>query len=206
MQLALAVLAEILAESVFHVLLGEEYVHALEFGIIGSHAVILQTLDGVHTLFGHILLGEHLGELLGAVVAEVDEDYHIALLDGTVYGRVDDRLYKLVGHAVGVALLHGLNHVGGFLALALDEQVVSLFHAVPSLVAVHGVEAADDAGDVSAVGCAGVSNLLDKSGSALGVGVATVHEAVYEGLVQAILLGDFNQLEEVVERRVYAAS
>ena len=46
----------------------------------------------------------------------------------------------------------------------------------------------------------------DESLAALRVGVASVHEAVYEGAVaDAILLGDVAQLEQMVERRVHAA-
>ena len=48
--------------------------------------------------------------------------------------------------------------------------------------------------------------LGDESLAALGVGVAAVHEAVYEGaLGHAVFAGDVNEFEEVVERRVNAA-
>ena len=48
--------------------------------------------------------------------------------------------------------------------------------------------------------------LLDEALAALRVGVTAVHEAVDEGSVlQAIFIGDVAELEQVVERRVYAA-
>ena len=47
--------------------------------------------------------------------------------------------------------------------------------------------------------------LLDEAHTALRVGVASVHEAVYESLRQPVLLSYFHELEQVVERRVYAA-
>ena len=41
--------------------------------------------------------------------------------------------------------------------------------------------------------------ILDKSLAALRVGVASVHEAVYEHLVKTIFLAYLDELEEVVE-------
>ena len=173
--------------------------HALEVGVVRSHAVVLQVLDGVHAFLGHVLLCEHVSELASAVVAEVDEDDDVALLDGALHLGVVDRLDKLVGHTLGVALVHGLQQVVGLLALALNEQVVGLFHAVPTVVAVHGVETSHDAGDVCVVLVAALQHLLNEALAALRVAVAAVHEAVHVGLLQAILLRDLEQLEEVVE-------
>ena len=84
-QLFLTLAREIFAECIFHILFREEDVYTLERCIVWSHAVVLQILHGLHTLFGHILLGEHNGKFLSAVVAEVDEDNHIALFNHTVY-------------------------------------------------------------------------------------------------------------------------
>ena len=50
-----------------------------------------------------------------------------------------------------------------------------------------------------------VGELLNETLTTLGVGVATIHEAVDVGLLDVIFLGDVCQLEQVVERRVYAA-
>ena len=47
---------------------------------------------------------------------------------------------------------------------------------------------------------------FDEALAALRVGVAAVHEAVYEGaLGNAVFLSDFHEFEQVVERRVHAA-
>lgn len=143
--------------------------------------------------------------LLGAVVAEVDEDDYIALLDSAVDGLVVDRLDKLVGNAVGIALLYGLDHIGGLLALSVDQQVVSLLDAVPALVAVHSVETADDAGNVCAVSFAHLARVFDKACAALGVGVTAIHEAVYVSVAQSVLFRNLDELEEMIERRVNAA-
>ena len=144
--------------------------------------------------------------LLGAVVAEVDEDYHVALLNESVHAAVVDRLHELVGHALVIAVLHGLHHVGGLRSLALYQQVVGFAHALPALVAVHGIEAAHYRGYGGIVVGTHLLYLLYESLARLGVGVASVHEAVNEGLsLQTILLAHFDELEEVVERRVNAS-
>ena len=198
-ELLLAHLAEILAKCVFHVFLGEEYVHALERSVVGSHAVVVQVLDGVHAFCRHVFLGEHLGEFLGTVVAEVHEDNHVALVDGSVHLGVVDRLDELIGHVLVIAFLHGFHHVVGLLSLALYEQVVGFLHTVPALVAVHGIETADDACHVGIVLFTGLGHLLDESLAALGVGVATVHEAVHVGILQSVMLAYLEELEEMVE-------
>ena len=201
-----ALLTEVFAQGVLDVLLGEEDVEACERGVVGRHAVVLQAGDGVHSLLGHVLLCEDDGELLGAVVAVVEEDDDVALLDGAVDERVVDGLDELVGDAFVVAFLHGLEEVFGLFAFGADEQVVGYLDAFPAFVAVHGVEAAYDAGDVGIAGfLTFLQHLSDEALAALGVGVAAVHEAVHEGVLHAVLLADFDEFEEVVERGVYAA-
>ena len=176
----------------------------LEVGVIRRHAVVLQVLDGVHALLRHILLGQHLRELTGAVVAEVDEDDDVAFLNGAVDLGVVDGLDELIGHAVGVALVHCLEQVVGLFALALNEQVVGFLDAVPALVAVHGVETADDGGDVGVVLLAAVEDVLDEALTALWIGIAAVHEAVHEGVLQSVFLGNLDELEQMVKRGVHA--
>ena len=135
-----------------------------------------------------------------------DEDDDIALLDAAVDGTVVDGLDELVRHTVIVRLLHGGNHVGRLLAFALDQQVVGFLDTLPALVAVHSIEAAHDAGDGCVVLGADVSNLLDEALARLGVGVAAIHETMYERLVlQSVVLAYLNEFEKVVEAGVYAA-
>ena len=85
MQLLLALLTQVFAQGILYVLFGEEDVNTLEVGIIRSHAIVLQILDGMHTLLRHILLGQRDGHLLSTVVTEVDEDHNITLFNRTVY-------------------------------------------------------------------------------------------------------------------------
>ena len=148
-QLRLAVVREILAQRVLHVLLVKEDMDALERSVVGGHAVVLQTGDGVHAFLGHVLLGEHDGQLLGAVVAVVEENHGVAFLDGAVESAVHDGLHELVGHAFVIGFLHCLHHVGSLLSGSADEHVVGFLHTCPTLVAVHGIETSHDGGYAS---------------------------------------------------------
>ncbi len=91
------------------------------------------------------------------------------------------------------------------LAFALHEQIIGHLHAVPALVAVHGIVAADDAGHGAGTLGAMILQLLDESLARAGVGVAAVHEAVQIHLLQAVVGRDVAQGEDMVERRVHAA-
>ncbi len=101
--------------------------------------------------------------------------------------------------------MHCCDHVGSLFALAVNEQVVSFFYAVPAVVTVHGVETAYDrcyhAGALGAV----LFNLADEPYTAAGVCVATVHKAVQIHFFEAVVLGDVAQGVHVVERRVHTA-
>ena len=201
-ELFLAELREIFAEGVDDVLLVEEDVNPGERGIVGGHAEILQSCDGLHSGLGHIVLGQHGGQLFGAVVAVVEEDYGVVLCDETfALGErgIVDRLYEFVGNAVGIALLNSSGHVGGLGAGAGSQQVVGLLDALPALVAVHGVVAAYDRGDAAR----GLGHVLfeafDEAFARVRVGVTAVHEAVDIDLLQAVVCRDVEQCEEMVE-------
>ena len=59
---------DVLADRILHVLLVEQDVQPLEFGIVRGHAAVIER-QRVHPFGGHVLLREHDGQLLGAVVA-----------------------------------------------------------------------------------------------------------------------------------------
>ena len=69
----------------------------------------------MHSLGGHILLRQHNGKLLGAVVAVVEEDHQVVRTDHAdgLSGSVDahDGLDELVRNSLVVGFLHGLDHV-----------------------------------------------------------------------------------------------
>ena len=177
--------------------------NTLEVGIIGSHAVVLQTGDGVHSLLRHILLCQRDGHLLGTVVTEVDEDHYIALFNATVHTGIVDRLDELIGNAVIIALLHGLNHICGLLTSTIYNQVVTFFHTLPALVAVHSVETTHDRGNGCIIVGTNLTYLLNETLTRVGVGITAVHVAVYEQLVlQAICLTNLDELEKMIEAGV----
>ena len=143
---------EVFAKSVIYVLLREEDVNALETSIVRSHAVILQIWNSLHTLLRHILLSEHNGEFLCAVVAVVIEDNHIARFDSTIYVCIYERFHELVGilmfFGMGIVTrLNALDHIGAFASLTFDELVVRNLDAIPTLITVHSIETTDDGCD-----------------------------------------------------------
>ena len=95
--------------------------------------------------------------------------------------------------------MHSLYHIVRGLSFTLDQKVVSHLYALPTLVAVHGVEAADDRGDGASALGAVVGELLNEALTAAGVGITAVHKAVDKGVADAILLRDVAEREEVVQ-------
>ena len=72
------------AERVLHVLFRIEDMEALERRVVRRHAAVVQTRDGLHALFRHILLRKNNGDLFGAVVAVVKEDDYVAFGDTSI--------------------------------------------------------------------------------------------------------------------------
>ena len=149
MELGLAVGCQVFAQGILYVFLIEENVHTLEGSIVRSHAIILQTGNSVHSLLGHILLSKHDSQFLGTVVTIVEEDNYVTFLDSTVEVRVYNRFDELIGYALIVRLLHGLDHVGSNLTFSVYQQVISHFHTFPTFVAVHGIETAYDGSNLT---------------------------------------------------------
>ena len=177
--------------------------HALETGIVRRHAIVLQARYRRHALLRHVLLSEHYGQLLGTVVAVVEENHHVAFLDSSVDRRIVDSLHKFVGHAFVVRLLHGSHHIRCLLALAFHQKVVSLFHTLPTLVAVHGVETADDGSDDATRLFAFSLQLFDETLTAFRVGVAAVHETMHVSMFDAVSLGNAAQREQMIQRGMH---
>ena len=177
----------------------------LEGGIIGGHAVILQAGNDLHAVLGHVLLSQRNGNLLGAVVAEVEEEHHIALLDASVNSRVDDGFDKLVGNALVIGLLDGTHHIVALLAHASRKHVIGHLDAIPVVITVHRIIAANNGGHCTSALLAVLSDSCYKALAALGVGVTTIHETVNKHTLQGILLGDVAQGHQVLLRTMNAA-
>ena len=146
------------------------------------------------------MLCKHGGQLFGAIVAVVEEYHHMAGTDASVDGIVDNRLDEFVGHSLGIAFLHGPDHVVTLAALAVDEHIVCEFEALPALVAVHGIIAADDRCDFSGASGAVLPHFGEEAGAAPGVGVTAVHEAVQIHLVETIRFRGVAEGVEMIER------
>ena len=203
MELCLAILREILGESLLHIALGEDDVDTLEGIIIGGHAVELEIGNGVHSILG--VLGEDSRQLLGTVVAVIEEDDHMAGTDTAIDILVDDGLEEFVGHTLCIACLDCSDEIGSLLALAIYEHIISIFKALPAMVAVHGVVATDDGGNLTCRLGTMLLHVFEESGTGLGVGVAAIHEAMDEGFVKTIGLGGVAKGIEMVERGVDTA-
>ena len=207
MELRLALLREVLAQCIVHVLLIEQDMNTLEVRVVRRHAEILQTRNRMHTSLRHILLRKHDRKLLSAVVAEIEEDDDIALLDNryrlTVL-HMHDRFDELVGHALGIRFLHRLHHTFGLLALSIHQEVVRLLHTLPTFVAVHRIITTYDRGYLATCRLQVVLQRLDKAFTALRIGIAAIHEAMHVGLRDAILLRDIGQLQQVLQRAMHA--
>lgn len=127
-------------------------------------------------------------------------------LDSAVLAVDNDGLEELVGLALLVAGLDGLDRVGRLLTLALDNAVHGLLNTVPALVTVHGVVTTDNSGDLAEAELVGVvEDGLHVAGARLGVGVTTVAEEVDVDLGHADLLGDFEESKQVVDVRMDTA-
>ena len=200
MQLFLTLLRQILTKRILYVLLGEQDVHTCETGIIWCHAIVLQSRYCLHTLLRHILLSEHNGKFLGTIITEVDKDNHIALLNATIHGTIMNRFNELIGNTLSIALLYCLCHIGCLLTSAVHDKVVTLLNTLPTLVAVHSIETANDRSYGSIILSTHLGDLLYESLSTLRVGITTVHKTVNKRLVfQTIVLAHLYQFEEMVK-------
>ncbi len=200
-----ALFRDILGKGVVQILFWEKHTHTLERRVVGSHAEELQILDGGHSLFGHILLSQDLGDFLCTVVSVIEEYHHIAFLDAAIHCAVHNWLHKLIGHAFVIRLLHGLHHVVALAALSVHKLVVGKFNAVPALITVHSIIATGDCGNhASALGKVAF-HILNKAFATLRVGVTAIHKAVQIHVFKAILFGNVAQGKQVGKRAVHAS-
>ena len=141
--------------------------------------------------FLEIGFDEGAGGFAGAVGAEIEEDHGVIVADYGAWGcglalrgfRVDDGGNdKFVGDAFLVAGADGGDEIGEFrIGVAVNHGTVRFFDALPAIVAVHGVVAADDGGDLAdAVLAHFLFEGAQEINAAIRRGVAAVHEAVDE--------------------------
>ena len=163
---------------------------AFEGSVIRGQAAVVQR-NRVHSLLGHILLGEGGGDFAGPVVAEVVEDDGIAFLDlgeGLTGGIGNDAgFHELIGHIGIVRSLDGIDSGRILGTHAAHQHVVGLFYAVPAFVAVHRIETAAHRGNLTGGFGHLAFQLLQEAAAAARIGITTVHERVDIDLVQAFL-------------------
>ena len=196
-----ALLGDPLAEDVHH--LGgliEDHVRAEALLVVGQRGVEdLEQLGTREAL--EFRVDERAGDLARTVAAEVEEQHGVAVLDERRALDAGGR-DEFVADGVGVGRLvviglHGLGGRGGLGGGGASEGVVGGLHAFPAVVAVHGPEAAGDAGDLADADLHELGFELPEVAEARGGrAVAAVHEGVDEDLGEAFFL---QQAEEGVE-------
>ena len=122
----------------------------------------------------------------------------------------DERHDEFVGHILVVRIFHALHGIGILAAFALtvNHGVVCLQNPLPAAVAIHGVVASADAGDLAGVVFACCLLQLLKISSTVGrESVAAVHEGVDENTIsiQAILFCHLQQSMKMGLIRMHAA-
>ena len=157
----------------------------------------------LHTELRHILLSKNCSKLTSTVVTEVEEDNSVTLLDCskrlTVSACDSDRLDELIGYTLVVRSLDSLSSRSSVNALALNEKVISLLDALPSLVTVHSIETTANRSNLTCRRSHSCLEVSYKALTALRVSVTTVHETVNEYILELILLSNVEELINVLE-------
>ncbi len=176
----------------------------LEISIVWGHAIILEILQRMHSLIRHICLGQHLCQLTGTVITEINEDDHITIANRPIYLSIMDRFDKLICHPLIITFLHGLQQISGLLSLPFNEQVIGLLDTIPAFIPVHGIETTDNISDMGTIGITGLLYLCNKALATLRVCITTVHEAMNKHLLQMIGVTDLDEFLQMSQGRVYA--
>src|ERR1700719_574015 len=89
---------------------------------------------------------------------------------------------------------------------AMNDSTVGQLDALPAVVAVHRVVAAGECGDFAHSKFAQLSlQLADVVASAVWRRVAAIHKAMDEYALDFLLLGHFQESEQMVDMRMHAA-
>ena len=187
-QLGHAQRAEIFAQAVFHSDPGPRHQH------IGHGCVILRIADiggGEILPLEPVKLRVHNGPgNLPGPVGPVVEENDAVVVGNSALAVTDHRLHKLVRYAVFIALGHGIHGVGILHALTVDHGVVGHLQPLPAFVAVHGVVAAHDGGDLAHADLAALFHALGYKVLAAGGGhITAVQKGVDIDPLQALVLG-----------------
>ena len=162
--------------------------------------------------FRPLLRAKRARDLANAVGAEVEADARIFVANGgqrlPVAVGADKRNHEFVGDSLVVRIFHSLHGIGTLAAFRVGKhhRVVGLGDALPAPVAIHGVVAAVDGGDLAAVVLAHLLlQLFEVSCAVGGQSVAAVHKGMHENAIQSVLLRHLQQRIEMRLLRVHTA-
>ena len=178
--------------------------------IDGKGEIVGQFRPVLHGKAGKFPVDKGMGQLPGPVGPEIKEDNRITVVDGgqrlAVIG--DHRgLDELIVFAAPIGRSHCLACFGGqILTPAIHHGLPGQGNPIPAVVAIHGIIAAADRGDLTHADPAhGLGKLGQVSGSAPGRGVAAIHEGVDIDLSRPDFFGHFQQSDEMADMTVHPA-
>ena len=192
---------ESLSEGVRNEFLIEEDMESSEGSVVWSKTAVVKR-NGVHSLLRHIVLRKDGCHLTSAVITEVEEyngvvSFYLSkrlAAFGNYY-----RLDELIGNAFIIRCLDGGLSAFELGALSGYEHIVGCLDTVPSLVSVHRIEASADRSYLAGAFCHLLFELFHEAKSAVRVGVASVHKAVYEHIFEAVALSFCEEFVDVIE-------
>ena len=193
-KLGQAQFAEILAEDIFQLLVGEGH------GDVGHGGVVLCGADEMQgekpTLALELIkVGVHqgAGQLPGPVGAEIVEDDPVPGVEAALPGA-DHRLHELVGDSLVVGGLNGLQRIIEKVPRAIDHGVIGPLEPVPAAVPVHGVVPSHHIGDLSnAQGLYFLLELADIVPPRGGGDIPSIQKDVNIELFQTVTFGQLQQ-------------
>ena len=207
-QLLESLLGNPLSDRIGHVFLREKHMYARERRVIRRHRG-KEKIQRLHAFdFG---LRKYRRQFFGAIVAEIDENDRVTRLNATdrtsLHVHTYVRFHEFVGHAFVIGSCHGILRVGVSGSLPLDQQIIGFTHALPALVAIHSVIAADKTGHRPGQRTRVhlFFNLAHKAKTALGIRVAAIHESMHITLFHPFALSKRQKRFEMFERRMHAA-
>ena len=147
-------------------------------------------------------------KLAGTVSAEVEPQDDIVITNALLVGIGKDHgQEKLI--TTRVALIRGLNRgarcVGAHLTAPEHDGIPGEFVAIPALVAVHGIVAADDGGDFGTAGFEVGFQLCQVTSAARGRGVAAIGDGVDHEVLHTRGFCGIAECHELVLMRMHAA-
>jgi len=121
--------------------------------------------------------------------------------------HADMSLHEFVGDAFVIGSRHGTRCVAVGGSLTVNQQFISFAHALPALIAIHGVIATDKTCDRPGQRTRFhlFFNLAHKAKAALGIRVTTVHEGMHVTFFYPFALSKRQKRFEMFERRMHAA-